>query len=151
VLFAAYNGFAALAAIVIPPLARAIGLRLTHLVNLWLGALALVSFQWISDPDWLLLPMVGVGFAWASILSIPYALLCDALPAKKMGVYMGIFNFFIVIPQLVAVGSMGFVLEAFLGGQPILMLALGGASFVIAGLAVLRVAEPVADAVQSRA
>jgi maltose/moltooligosaccharide transporter len=151
VLFAAYNGFAALAAIVIPWLARMIGLRLTHLVNLWLGALSLLSFQWIPDPDWLLLPMVGIGFAWASILSIPYALLCDALPARKMGVYMGIFNFFIVIPQLVAVGSMGFVLAAFFDGRPILMLALGGASFVLAGLAVLRVAEPAADGVPARA
>ena len=144
VLFAAYNGFAALAAVVIPWLARALGLRLGHLVNLWLGALALLSFQWISDPDWLLLPMVGIGFAWASILSLPYALLSDALPARKMGVYMGIFNFFIVIPQLVAVGTLGFLLEAVFGGEPMRMLALGGASFIIAGLCMLRVAEPLA-------
>jgi maltose/moltooligosaccharide transporter len=151
VLFAAYNGFAALAAVVIPWLARRIGLRLTHLVNLWLGALSLLALRWMPDADWLLLPMVGIGFAWASILSIPYALLCDALPARKMGVYMGIFNFFIVIPQLVAVGGMGFVLQAFLGGEPMAMLALGGASFVLAGLAVLRVAEPQPDAVPARA
>lgn len=141
VLFAAYNGFAALAAVVIPWLTRRIGLRLTHLVNLGLGALAMFAFSWISDPAWLLLPMVGIGFAWASILSIPYALLCDALPAQKMGVYMGIFNFFIVIPQLVAVGSMGFILEAFFDKQPMHMLLLGGVSYVIAGLLVLRVRE----------
>jgi maltose/moltooligosaccharide transporter len=95
--------------------------------------------------------MVGIGFAWASILSMPYALLCDALPARKMGVYMGIFNFFIVIPQLVAVGSMGFLLEAFFGGEPIRMLMLGGVSFIVAGLCVLRVAEPRAQALPVQA
>jgi maltose/moltooligosaccharide transporter len=151
VLFAAYNGFAALAAIVIPPMARRIGLRLTHLFNLALGAVALIGIGWVDDPDWLLLPMVGIGFAWASILSMPYALLCDALPARKMGVYMGIFNFFIVIPQLVAVGSMGFLLEAFFGGEPIRMLMLGGVSFIVAGLCVLRVAEPRAQALAAHA
>jgi maltose/moltooligosaccharide transporter len=151
VLFAAYNGFAALAAIVIPWMARRIGLRLTHLFNLCLGAIGLIGIQWVSDPDWLLLPMVGVGFAWASILSLPYAMLCDALPARKMGVYMGIFNFFIVIPQLVAVGSMGFMLEAFFDGQPIRMLALGGASFIVAALCVLRVAEPRTEPALARA
>ena len=62
----------------------------------------LASFLVIRDPQWLLLAMIGVGFAWASILSLPYALLSDYLPAEKMGVYMGIFNFFIVIPQLLA-------------------------------------------------
>jgi maltose/moltooligosaccharide transporter len=151
VLFAAYNGFAALAAIVIPWMSRRIGLRLTHLFNLLLGAAGLIGIQWITDPDWLLLPMVGVGFAWASILSLPYAMLCDALPARKMGVYMGIFNFFIVIPQLVAVGSMGFMLEAFFDGEPIRMLVLGGASFIVAGLCVLRVAEPRSEPALARA
>ena len=102
VLFAAYNGFAALAALVIPQMAERFGLRQTHLINLWIGGAALLSFLVIRDPQWLMLSMVGVGFAWASILSLPYALLCDSLPAKKMGVYMGIFNFFIVVPQLLA-------------------------------------------------
>ena len=102
VLFAAYNGFAALAAVAIPWLAPRLGLRGTHMLNLCLGALGLLSFLWVRDPQWLLLSMVGVGFAWASILSLPYAMLSDNLPAAKMGVYMGIFNFFIVIPQLVA-------------------------------------------------
>jgi maltose/moltooligosaccharide transporter len=108
-------------------------------VNLWLGAAALIGIQFFTDPTWLLVPMIGIGFAWASILSIPYALLCDVLPARKMGVYMGIFNFFIVIPQLVAVGSMGFLLDALFDDQPIAMLTLGGVSFIVAGLAVLRV------------
>jgi len=139
VLFGAYNGFAALAALLIPLMVRAIGLRWSHLVNLWLGGAGLVSLMFIDDPRWLLLSMVGVGFAWASILSLPYALLSDSVPAAKMGVYMGIFNFFIVIPQLVAASALGFALRAWLGGQPMHVLVLGGCSLLLAGLCVLRV------------
>jgi len=142
VLFAAYNGFAALAAVVIPFMVRRFGLRLSHLANVWLGAAALLSFVVIRDPNWLLLSMVGMGFAWASILSLPYALLSDSLPAQKMGLYMGVFNFFIVIPQLVAGSVLGFLLRAVFGGAPIYALVLGGASFMVAGLLVLRVPEP---------
>ncbi len=83
--------------------------------------------------------MVGVGFAWASILSLPYALLSDSLPAQKMGLYMGIFNFFIVIPQLVAASVLGAMLKAVFGGKPIEVLVLGGVCFLIAGLLALRV------------
>lgn len=143
VLFAAYNGFAALAALVIPWMVRHWGLRASHMVNLALGGIALLSFLVIPDPRWLLLSMVGIGFAWASIVSLPYALLSDSLPAEKMGVYMGIFNFFIVIPQLVAVSVLGFLLRKFLGNAPINALAVGGFSLVVAGLCVLRVREPV--------
>ena len=142
VLFAAYNGFAALAAVVIPLMVRRWGLRISHLVNTTLGGLGLLSFLVIRDPQWLLLSMVGVGFAWASILSLPYALLSDSLPAGKMGVFMGIFNFFIVIPQLVAASLLGFLLKTFLGGQPIQALAVGGISLIVAGLFMLRVNEP---------
>lgn len=141
VLFAAYNGFAALAAIVIPWMVRQFGLRLSHLFNSVLGGLGLLSIFFIRDPQWLLLSMLGVGFAWASILSIPYALLSDSLPARKMGVFMGIFNFFIVIPQLVAASILGFLLKQLFGNQPIWALVIGGASMIIAGLLVLRVRE----------
>jgi maltose/moltooligosaccharide transporter len=139
VLFAAYNGFAALAAIVIAWLARRIGLRATHALNLCLGAAGLLSFLLLRDPQWLLLSMLGVGFAWASILSLPYAMLSDSLPAAKMGVYMGIFNFFIVIPQLVAASLLGFLLKQFFSGQPLWALALGGASLLLAAASVARV------------
>ena len=139
VLFGAYNGFAALAALLIPPMVRLLGLRWSHLVNLWLGGAGLVSLMFIDDPRWLLLSMVGVGFAWASILSLPYAMLSDSVPAAKMGIYMGLFNFFIVIPQLVAASALGFMLRAWLGGDPMHVLALGGASLVLAGLCVLYV------------
>ncbi len=139
VLFAAYNGFAALAAIVIPVLVRRVGLRVAHCVNLVLGALGLASFLAVRDPDLLIVSMIGVGFAWASIVSLPYALLADSLPSRKMGVYMGIFNFFIVIPQLVAASALGAVLSGLFGGKPIYALLIGGISFVIAGVCALRV------------
>jgi maltose/moltooligosaccharide transporter len=143
VLFAAYNGFAALAAIVIPWMVRRFGLRVSHLVNVWLAAAGLASFLFIRDPQWLLVSMIGVGFGWASILSLPYALLSDSLPAEKMGVYMGIFNFFIVIPQLLAASVLGFMLKTFFGSEPVYALVIGAASLFIAGLAVLRAEEPI--------
>jgi maltose/moltooligosaccharide transporter len=139
VLFAAYNGFAALAALVIPALAARIGRRGAHLVGLWCGALGLVSIRFIDDPQWLLASMVGVGIAWASILSLPYAMLSQAVPPRKMGIYMGIFNFFIVIPQILAASVLGIVVRVVFGGQSIDALALGGVLLFLAGLATLRV------------
>jgi maltose/moltooligosaccharide transporter len=111
VLFATYNGCAAIAAIFIPMLVNRVGLRFSHLINVWIGGAALLSFLVIRNPYWLLAPMAGVGVAWASILSLPYVLLSDSLPAQKMGLYMGIFNFFIVIPQLVAASLLGLLLK----------------------------------------
>jgi maltose/moltooligosaccharide transporter len=141
VLFAAYNGFAVLAAMLIPWMTRRLGLRLSHLLNLVLGGCGLLSFLLIRDPHWLLLSMIGVGFAWASILSLPYALLSDSVPAGKMGVYMGIFNLFIVIPQLLAASLLGFLLKTFFGNAPIYALLIGGVSLLLAALCVLRVGE----------
>ncbi|MFO1494752.1 MAG: MFS transporter [Lysobacterales bacterium] len=140
-LLGAYNGFAALAAVAIPLVVRRIGLRYTHMLNLWIGGAALLSFLLIRDPTWLLLSMVGIGIAWASILSLPYALLSDALPADKMGVYMGIFNFFIVIPQLLAASVLGVLVQKLFHNEPIYALAVGGVSFLISGLCVLRVSD----------
>lgn len=139
VLFAAYNGFAVFAALVIAPLARRCGLRTAHMINLGLGAAGLAGIGLLRDPHCLLLCMLGVGFAWASILSLPYALLADSLPARKMGVYMGIFNIFIVLPQLVAATVLGFLLKTLFGGQPIHALNLGGLSLLVAAACMLRV------------
>jgi maltose/moltooligosaccharide transporter len=148
VLFASYNGFAALAAIAIPFLANRLGCRWSHLLNLTIGGVGLVSFIFIRDPAWLVVPMIGVGIAWASILSLPYALLSDVLPTAKMGIYMGIFNFFIVIPQLIAASVLGLLLREFFGGQGVYGLVIGGALMVLAGFATLLVdkeAEPVSQ------
>lgn len=146
ILFAAYNGVAAIAAIVIPIAAAALGRKLTHAANLTLGALGLFSFFWIRDPQLLWIPMIGVGFAWASILSVPYSILAGVLPARKMGVYMGIFNIFIVVPQLLAATVLGALLNAFFGGAPIYALALGGGSMLLAAVSVMLVNDPGAKA-----
>ena len=142
VLFAAGNGFLIAGAVVIPLMVRLLGLRWSHLVNLAAGGLGLASFAWVRSPDWLLLSMAGVGFATASIQSLPYTLLSDNLPAEKMGVYMGIFNFFIVIPQMLAASVLGGLVHALFGDRPAFGLVLGGVSMLIGGLCTLRVAEP---------
>ncbi|MDE2451487.1 MAG: MFS transporter [Gammaproteobacteria bacterium] len=142
VLFAASNCFLIAGAVVIPFMVRLLGLRWSHLVNLAAGGLGLASFAWVRSPDWLLLAMAGVGFASASIQSLPYTLLSDNLPAEKMGVYMGIFNFFIVIPQMLAASVLGGLVHALFGDRPAFGLVLGGASMALGGLCTLRVAEP---------
>ena len=142
VLFAAGNGFVIAGAVVIPLMVRLLGLRWSHLLNLAAGGLGLASFAWIRSPEWLLVSMAGVGFASASIQSLPYTLLSDNLPAEKMGVYMGIFNFFIVIPQLLAASVLGGLVHVLFGDRPAFGLVLGGASMLIGGLCTLRVAEP---------
>ena len=145
-LFGAKFGIAALAAIAIPGVARRLGCRLTHLINMTIGGVGLISFVFIKDPTLLLISMTAVGIAWASILSLPYALLSSNLPSHKMGVYMGIFNFFIVIPQLVAASLLGLVLREFFDLQAIFALVIGGSLMIVAGFATLLVdktAEPV--------
>jgi len=144
VLFAVYNGVAALAALVIPLMVRATSRKVSHAVCLSLGALGLLSFLLIREPGMLWIGMIGVGFAWSSILSAPYAILAGALPARKMGVYMGIFNFFIVIPQLLAATVLGLLLKSFFGGQAIYALVLGAVSFAAAAAATFLVRDRVA-------
>ncbi|MFY8208409.1 MAG: MFS transporter, partial [Caulobacter sp.] len=146
VLFAVYNGVAALAALVIPLMVKVTNRRVSHAVCLGLGALGLLSFLVIRDPGLLWIGMVGVGFAWSSILSTPYSILAGALPARKMGVYMGIFNVFIVIPQLLAATLLGLMLKTFFGNQSIFALVLGALSFALAAAATFLVRDRVAGA-----
>ena len=141
VLFAAYNGFAALAAFLLPVIARKTSRKTVHMASLFCGGASLISFLIIHNPIMLLLPMVGIGLAWASILSMPYAILAGSLPPARMGVYMGIFNFFIVIPQITAAGILGFVMKALLGNEAIYALVLGGASMILGGILVLWVKD----------
>jgi len=135
ILMGTYNGFAALAAIAIPFMARLTSRKATHTINLCLGAAGLISVILIRDPVWLLVSMLGVGFAWASILSVPYTILSGCLPSHKLGVYMGIFNFFIVIPQILAVSVLGSMLNFLFDGQPIYILVTGGVAFLLAAIA----------------
>ncbi|MDI6400833.1 MFS transporter [Balneolaceae bacterium ANBcel3] len=135
--FAVYNGFAALIAFLLPVLARLSNRKTTHALALVLGAAGLVSIYFVPGPVWILASMVGVGIAWASILAMPYAILAGALPAKKMGVYMGIFNFFIVLPQILAASVLGFIVAHIFQGQPIFSLMLGAGTWVIAAVVTL--------------
>jgi maltose/moltooligosaccharide transporter len=139
--FAIYNGIAALVAFVLPLVAKKLSRRVTHLLALLCGGLGLISIYFISDPSLLLVAMIGVGIAWASILSMPYAMLSSILPANKMGYYMGVFNFFIVIPQIVAAGILGYLLRSFFGNVSIYALIIGGVSMIVAAFLCLIVQD----------
>jgi maltose/moltooligosaccharide transporter len=106
-----------------------------------MGGLGLIGIFLIRDPQMLWLPMVGVGIAWASIVSLPYAILSSAVPGRKMGIYMGVFNIFIVVPQLVAATLLGLMLNALFQSQAIWALVVGGVSFFVAAAMSLRVQE----------
>jgi maltose/moltooligosaccharide transporter len=138
VLMAVYNGFAAVMAFVLVWLAKKTNRKTVHMISLIIGGLSLASFYVIKNPQMLLISELGIGLAWASILAMPYAILAGSLPADKMGVYMGIFNFFIVIPQITAASILGFLVKSVFGNEAIYALLLGGVSFVIAaGLTML--------------
>ena len=139
--FAVYNGFAALIAFALPVFAKWTNRKVTHAVALICGSLGLISVYFLPGPNWILLSMLGVGIAWASILSMPYAILSGALPAKKMGLYMGIFNFFIVLPQMLAATILGLLVTHVFGGQTVLALVLGGATWVVAAILTLLVED----------
>lgn len=140
-LFGGYNGIAALAAILLPWVARKTSRKMTHMLALFCGGIGLISIYFISEPSLLWLSMVGVGIAWASILSMPYAILSGSIPAEKMGYYMGVFNFFIVIPQILAASILGFILTTFFGGETILIIVLGGVSMILSGFLCLRIQD----------
>jgi maltose/moltooligosaccharide transporter len=141
VCFGAYSLVAALVAFLLPVLAKYTNRKITHAISLVLGGLGLASIYLIKNPDYLLVSMVGVGIAWASILAMPYAILTGSLPQNKMGTYMGIFNFFIVIPQLLAASILGFFVKNLFGGEAIYALVLGGFSMIIAAVSVLFVED----------
>ncbi len=141
ILFAIYNGVAVIAALLIPPLSKMITRKGTHALCLTLGAFGFAGLVHMPTPDLLWIPMIGIGFAWAAILSIPYAILSGTLPSAKMGIYMGVFNFFIVIPQLVAASILGILIKTFFNGQAFYALAIGGLSLLLAALTVLLVQD----------
>jgi maltose/moltooligosaccharide transporter len=143
VLFTVYNGVAAIAALtLLPLLARRIGRVRTHIIGLLCGAAGYLSFFFIRDPQMLLLSEVGVGIAWASILAMPYAILASALPQSKLGIYMGLFNVFVVVPQLLVATVMGSIMKRYFPGEPIWTMAFAAGVLVLAALAMLRVREP---------
>jgi maltose/moltooligosaccharide transporter len=143
VLMAVYNGVAALVAPFLPYMARKTGRVGTHVICLIIGGLGLISMYLFRDPKLLLVSMSAVGIAWASLLTMPYAILSSAVPHQKMGVYMGMFNLFVVIPQILASASLGLLLRTVFHGQAIYALVLGGVVMALAGFAMLLVKDNV--------
>ncbi|RZV35317.1 MAG: MFS transporter [Sphingomonadaceae bacterium] len=140
VLFTVYNGVAAIAALALLPwLSRTVGQVKTHSICLSLGALGFLMFFLVRDAQTLLLAEIGIGIAWASILAMPYAILASNLPQQKLGIYMGLFNVFIVVPQLLVATAMGSIMQAFFPGEPIWTMLFAAASWLIAAFAMLRV------------
>jgi len=140
VLFAFYSAVAALFSLMIPTIAKSIGRKKTYSISLLMGGIGLASMYFVHDKTILLLSISGVGLAWAAILAMPYAMLSGSLPADKMGVYMGLFNATITIPQIAA-GLLGSTIIAIFGGFPMAIIVIAGVSMLIAGLAVFFVKE----------
>lgn len=142
-LFAIQNGVAAIGALLILPyLAARIGKVKTHMACLLAGSAGFLSFLFIRDPNLLILSEIGIGIAWASILAMPYAILASALPQQKLGIYMGLFNVFIVVPQLLVATVMGSILKAFFPTEPIWTMAFAAIMMALAAIAMQRVEEP---------
>jgi maltose/moltooligosaccharide transporter len=142
ILFATYNLAAAIvAAFLLQPVARRIGKVWTHAGALLIGAGGFLSFMVIRDPYALLLAEVAIGIAWASILAMPYAILASSLPQAKLGIYMGLFNIFIVVPQLLVATVMGTIVRHFFPTEPIWTMAFAAMVMVLAAASMLRVQE----------
>lgn len=141
ILFGIYNGVAAIFAMALPWIAGKISRKGTHAIALAIGAIALISIYFIKDPKILIVPMVGVGIAWASILSMPYAILAGSIPAAKMGVYMGLFNLFITMPQIVNGVFSGPIVKRIFDSQAIYALIIAGVSLLIASFSVVFVKD----------
>ncbi|RYD86185.1 MAG: MFS transporter, partial [Sphingobacteriales bacterium] len=161
-MFANYNLVGAIAAFLLPLIAKRTSRKFTHFLALAAGGAGLASIYFLGNAGTFNneifsigtpgtwhhftfymydISMLGVGIAWASILSIPFAMLSGSLPASKMGYYMGVFNFFVVIPQLLAASILGFLVSYFFDNQPIYALLIGGVSMVVAGFMSLLVKD----------
>ncbi len=141
IVFGVYNAVSAVYAMFLPKISAKFGNKQTHAISLLAGGIGLISIYFISDPMYLLLSMVGVGMAWASILAMPYAILAGSIPMAKMGVYMGIFNFFITIPQIVNGIIGGSIVKYFYGGNAIYAILMAGVFFILGAVAALRIKE----------
>jgi maltose/moltooligosaccharide transporter len=139
ILFGIYNAVSAVYAFFLPAIAKKLGRKKTHAFSLIIGGIGLISIYFAPDENWLILSMFAIGIAWASILAMPYAILAGSIPPRKMGVYMGIFNFFIVIPQIINAVIGGPMVKYFYNGNAIYALVVSGVSFLIAAMLVARV------------
>lgn len=129
-----YSVITFLFALLLPAIAKRLGRKLTHSICLLAGAAGLIGVGFVSDKSYLYLCMTGVGIAWSSILSMPYAMLAGSLPANKVGIYMGIFNFFIVLPEIIASLFFGWIMEHLLDNNRMVAVQLGGGLMILAGI-----------------
>lgn len=141
ILFGVYNAISAVYAFFLPAIAKKLGRKRTHAFSLVIGGLGLISIYFAPNENWLILSMFGIGIAWASILAMPYAILAGSIPPRKMGVYMGIFNFFIVIPQIINAIIGGPIVKYVYNGNPIYALVISGVSLLIAAALVAKVKD----------
>ncbi|NDP21692.1 MAG: SLC45 family MFS transporter [Paludibacter sp.] len=138
ILFGIYNGISAILALSLPVLAKRLTKKVTHSIALFIGGISLLSFIFFENSTYLIIPMIGIGIAWASILAMPYAMLANSIPPKKMGVYMGLFNMSITIPQIISGITTGLILKYFFHDNPVFCIIMAGVSFIIAsGFALL--------------
>ena len=140
-IFGIYNLVATGFAFALPFIAKKIGRKYTHALSLVAGGIGLISIWYISDPNMLIFPMIGVGIAWASILAMPYAMLAGSIPAHKMGIYMGIFNFFITIPQIVNGLVSGPMIKYMYGNHAIYALMVAGGFMILGAIAAIFVKD----------
>ena len=145
IIFGVYNGVAMIYALFLPAIAHKIGRKLTHSVSLVAGAIGLLSIYFITNPTTLIYSMIGVGMAWGSILSMPYAILAPALPVRKMGIYMGIFNIFITVPQIVNGIFGGMIIKRLFDSQAIYAIIISGVFLLIAAICVIWVEDKIKD------
>lgn len=129
-----YSVITFLFALLLPAIAKKLGRKLTHSICLLVGAAGLIGVGFVTDKNYLYLCMTGVGIAWSSILSMPYAMLAGSLPANKVGIYMGIFNFFIVLPEIIASLFFGWIMEHMLDNNRMLAVQIGGGLMILAGI-----------------
>jgi maltose/moltooligosaccharide transporter len=136
-LFGIYNGISAVYALILPWIADKTSRKIAHAFSLVCGGVGLLSIYFITNPDHLIFSMIGIGLAWGSILSMPYAILSSSIPARKMGVYMGIFNFFITMPQIVNGFFGGMIVKQFYNGEAIYAIVMAGIFMILGAISVL--------------
>lgn len=139
ILFGVYNGVSAIIALSLPKIANRIGRKFTHILALSIGGLAFLSFAIIPNHQLLIIPMIGIGIAWGSILAMPYAMLANSIPAKKMGMFMGLFNMSITIPQIVNGIFGGLILDYFFNGNPMHSIIMAGVLMILGALSTLTI------------
>jgi maltose/moltooligosaccharide transporter len=132
-------------ALCLPFIANKIGKKMTHAISLFAGGIGIISIYFIKDPAMLNYSMIGVGLAWASILAMPYVILSGSIPAGKLGIYMGIFNFFITLPQIINGFVGGWIVKHLYGGQSIYALLMAGVFLILAAVSVIKVYDPTSN------